>query len=342
MKWLSVFIVALGCSPAFAQFVQLKPSLAKDLAPFEPFLGVWEINDHWADGPTLHAIAEYKAVLGGEAVEIRTWVSDDGGPLYERYRALLRHDNGRFIIHTLSHDGSLTESAYTRDGDSFVTSWESDGTTVTDSISLADDNTMRWLVKTTNADSGDKSAALDGQWERRGDGERGRLLRDWEPAELEGELEILQPLMSSFRSTIEPPPRAGTKAFQRYEEFEPGPGGKSVWSRQVFKKDSEVDEYILLYGHNAGVASNEVRMFSQHMDFSQSGMIEGTWSQKSSSEAAGVLSVDWENEGRRWTLEYSAKTGSPLLLRNRAWINSENRWTRVSPGTELSRLPPSD
>ncbi len=291
------------------QPISKQPTLQGELKAFEPFLGVWEINDVWAWGSTVHAIAEYKAVLDGHAVEMRTWVSDDGKPLYERYRALLRIDDGKFAVHTLSHDGSLTKSQYTRDADSFVTSWEQGGTSVTDSISLIDPNSIRWLVKMTNADSGEKSVAMDGQWKRHKDEDLETMLNGWNPPKLAG---AFDPISASIGIYGFDGGLVGSEIA-----VEPGPAGLSV-----VRKDSG---YSCLSNYEA-ITYYSSSPFSMELFSSDGFTIGGSLHLERESEQRTALVHEWRIGSYRRLERILARSESGLTRSIQEWDSQKEAW----------------
>ncbi|MEM8962858.1 MAG: hypothetical protein AAGD38_15340, partial [Acidobacteriota bacterium] len=76
-------------------FVLLAPmtlgasQLHESVADLEPFLGTWELDATWSHGATVWSKAIYRPIVDGRFVEIKTWVSDNGGPVYLRYHSVL-------------------------------------------------------------------------------------------------------------------------------------------------------------------------------------------------------------------------------------------------------------
>ena len=102
--------LAGNISPAWAgegSGQELPPAFAA----LRPLVGyAWEIEATWSNGNALKARNEYRVGLNGNFVTADTFVSDAGGPEYQRYHSVFaRHPSraGVLQIHGFTYDGSV-------------------------------------------------------------------------------------------------------------------------------------------------------------------------------------------------------------------------------------------
>ena len=73
----------------------------------------------------MSARATYEPGVGGRFVEVRTFVSDNGGDVYQRYFVLLGHDEGGAeVAHTFKNDGSYSSSSIDVEDGVLISEWE--------------------------------------------------------------------------------------------------------------------------------------------------------------------------------------------------------------------------
>ncbi|MEM8835057.1 MAG: SRPBCC domain-containing protein [Planctomycetota bacterium] len=147
--------------------------LHESIEALEPLLGTWEIEATWSHGDTLRGYAVYESVLNGRFVVGRTWVRDNGGPVYERYVTTYGAGAEPGVIATSSatFDGSMAsasvETVETERGMSMRSEWSADpqGASVFAQSFTIDGEEARWLVKMASPGEPDVTM-MDGTWRR--------------------------------------------------------------------------------------------------------------------------------------------------------------------------------
>lgn len=221
-------------------------TLKGELAAFEPFLGVWEIQANWSTGEPLHAISSYTPTLDGAAVELRTWVKKPDGTYNERYHSVLRHEEGRGLVtRDLIYDGTLRESTYAMEGKTLRTQWTQDGVTIDDAITLENDNALNWQVGMDQDGSGEFKVIMNAQWERRTQAQLAERLSDYVPPQLTGRSAELAPLIGSWEINGS---WTDGRALVSRATHAPGPGGLGMVSHTyTIKPDgSQSQRYLTL------------------------------------------------------------------------------------------------
>jgi len=156
---------------ALASAGALAGELDESLALFEPMLGAWEINTSWHNGPTIWARAEYRPAVGGKFVEVKTWVSDDGGPVFMRYHTLIGPgtDAGRYDMTSFKHEGTVSDGELVLGEDGALHyEWEMGETTVIERLGLGENET-HWTVWMRQGQNGEQDEVLDGTWTKMDD-----------------------------------------------------------------------------------------------------------------------------------------------------------------------------
>ena len=176
----SVFSLALGFAllsgpSLFAAESEMDNSataerhLHERLAPLEGFLGTWELDAAWSSGAKLWSKAEYRPVLGGQFVEVKTWVRDGDGPVYLRYQSYLGIDaEGGVMARNFNHDGTTKNVDYKMpEPGTLVTEWSMGETSIRERYEPTSAETARWQVWMRPA-SGDAewTQVMDGTWKR--------------------------------------------------------------------------------------------------------------------------------------------------------------------------------
>ncbi len=147
---------------------------AQLVGPMERFngmLGTWQVEGTWSWGATLEATAVHTAGLNGHFMEIKTTVSDNGGPEYVRYTSTVYHDAAESTYRTFSrqHTGGAADAPWTpdvRDGrDVWTSGFDTDGASIREELSLTEDDTMLWVVEMKRGD-GPWLEALHAEWKR--------------------------------------------------------------------------------------------------------------------------------------------------------------------------------
>ena len=147
------------------------PSLSGDAEVYAPFLGTWEVEARWAWGATLSARATYEPGIGGRFVEVRTFVSDNGGDVYQRYFVLLGHDeDGGEVAHTFKSDGSYSASSISVEDGVLISEWMDGGSKIHDQLASIDADTQQWTVKMQPEGSDSWQTIMDATWRRVPDG----------------------------------------------------------------------------------------------------------------------------------------------------------------------------
>ncbi len=167
----SVLLLLLAAGrPAWGQ--QQEPVLTGELAAMSYFLGDWEIEATWSWGATLKGRNEYRVGLNGRFIEQRTIVSDNGGPMYERYRTVYAHDaESGFLAHGFSSDGSFktVDLAIETDEGGAVTAIQinneqPDGSVIRNRVERRDAASYGWIVHMRANEEEEWRPLIDGVW----------------------------------------------------------------------------------------------------------------------------------------------------------------------------------
>ncbi|MEM8995261.1 MAG: SRPBCC domain-containing protein, partial [Acidobacteriota bacterium] len=166
----SLPVLLLAATPAAAE--ESPPDLLHErLAVFEPYLGTWELDTTWSSGASVWSKAEYRPAVGGQFVEVKTWVSDGGGPAYLRYHSFLGMDaDGGVIARNFNHDGTTQSVDYEMpEAGVLVTEWSMGQGSIRERYAPSDDGTARWQVWMRPAAAGadaEWQQIMDGKWRR--------------------------------------------------------------------------------------------------------------------------------------------------------------------------------
>ena len=142
------------------------------IAKLQPWVGNWEINAEWTGGSKLWARNEYKVGLGGKFLIANTYVKDDDGKLYHRYKTIFTYSDKekKYVSHGFTADGTVqvVENEVTEiEGKPVITSsWEKDGTEVKQTVTMADADGYVWKVWTRPVDQEEWKQAMTGTWKR--------------------------------------------------------------------------------------------------------------------------------------------------------------------------------
>ena len=154
-------------------------TLAEGLRELEPFVGYrWEIETQWLDGTPLKGVNEYRAVMGGQFVEARTWASAPDGSMYQRYTTLFAYDKQSDTIRTFgfNHDGTTTQAqvAIANDpagGYPLLRSWwiadfGGQRVEIRQEVQMKDAESYAWKVWSAEPGSGTLNPMMNATWRR--------------------------------------------------------------------------------------------------------------------------------------------------------------------------------
>lgn len=160
--------VGLSLSVGTASAEDEVAGLHESLAAWESFLGTWEIDATWTGGNKLWSKGEYRPVMGGRFINIKTWVRDGDGPMYLRYESMLGAgaEDGTFTAHNFVHDGKYQTADYRLEDGALVTAWEMGGTKIRERLTPSSETETRWQVWMQPPGSEDWMPMMDGTWRK--------------------------------------------------------------------------------------------------------------------------------------------------------------------------------
>lgn len=246
-------------------------TLKGELAQFAPFLGIWEVDANWESGGSLYAISHFEPVLGGVAVELRTWVRREDGTLYERYRSIMRHEEGKGLVsYDLIHDGTMRRSEYELDGSALRTSWSTQTMRIKDSLRPVGRDALQWLVETSPEGENAYTTAMNAQWNRRTPDHLRSVLAGYTPTPLNGRTAELAPMVGKW--TLDAAWTDGRRT-QSEATHEPGPGGMSLVSNTYPSDNGGPRYHRYVYLSMPGDEPRSFRFFRFSYDGSMSEMV---------------------------------------------------------------------
>ena len=164
----SVPFVAAGAQQA-APPAQ-KPTADAALAILEPYIGgEWKAASKWSDGRPLNAREVFTWGIGKKFINVKTFVTPDNGPEYQRYEAMYGTKDGKLTSWNFTYDGSTDTAEWTVDGKKLSTATKqpaADGSeqTLHQSIELVEPHKFHWVVAIEK--NGLTQTIFDGHWVR--------------------------------------------------------------------------------------------------------------------------------------------------------------------------------
>jgi len=309
-------------------WAQPTDSLKGELAAFEPFLGVWELNSNWDSGEGLYAIGHYQSVLGGAAVELRAWVRNPDGTFYERYRSVLRHEQGKGLVsYDLIHDGTLRLSEYVMDGQTLRTEWSNTGNRVKDALTVDGPNVLRWEVQTAPANSDIFTTAINAQWQRRTPAHLQNVLANHTEQPLTGRTAELAPMVGSW--TLDATWADGRTTSSEATHV-PGPGGLSLVSHTYPSDNGGPRYHRYIYLTIPGDEPRSFRFFRFSYDGTMSEMVHRIKSATGQPLTIETLYAMPENISARQSLTMEDRNSMRWLFDTQP--SGQNEWSRRMDG----------
>jgi len=143
------------------------------LTAYAPFLGVWEIEDAWADGRPIRARNVYEVGIGGKFIEAHTVATDEQGKPYERYHTVIAWDEDKqtAVSYGFTFDGTVgvvpLKHAENADTPTFNAAWAAEGGKLRQRVSFdPSGDTYRWQVWFRPEGAEDWQQLMDGDWHR--------------------------------------------------------------------------------------------------------------------------------------------------------------------------------
>ena len=146
------------------------------LAALAPFIdGEWHFDGKWANGEPLKAREVFEWGLGKKFVTTRTWVINNNGDEYERYRSTFAVKDGKPVMYNFAYDGEssvdevkvsgkvidVRRSAKTPAGEMVIRQ----------EIELTEKDKFRWRVWLDR--DGESQQIIEGDWVRKAVGKEG-------------------------------------------------------------------------------------------------------------------------------------------------------------------------
>jgi hypothetical protein len=140
------------------------------LAALAPLIGgEWHFEGKWANGEPLKAREVFEWGLGKKFVNTRTWVTNNNGDEYERYRSTFAVKDGKPVMYNFAYDGEssvdevkvtgkvidVRRSARTPAGEMVIRQ----------EIELTEKDKFRWRVWLDR--DGESQQIIDGEWVRK-------------------------------------------------------------------------------------------------------------------------------------------------------------------------------
>ncbi len=135
------------------------------LDPLAQFLGTWTVEAEWSWGGTVKAINTFRPGIAGKFLEQSTHVSDNDGPMYERYRTVWSYnpEEDEIVAYSFDYEGNtniLPLKVEQIDGRTRIEArWSNDGTDLHQVNQMIDDDSYAWTVR------GKPSAEPDAKWQ---------------------------------------------------------------------------------------------------------------------------------------------------------------------------------
>ena len=201
-------LTMLLCAPVWASGGEEQRILDGMLSRLEPWLGTWQIEATWAGGGTVWSQVEYRPMLDGAFIEAVSYVSDNGGEVYQRYHSVMAAGDwaNQVIAHTFNNRGAYEQTVLSIEGDGIglvsTTAWGMDGTQIKERLELTSRDTMHWQVWMRNGnaadDAPDWAQIMDGTWHRV---EAAPVELD-PPTGLDSSLAMLTPLLGGWEAAV--------------------------------------------------------------------------------------------------------------------------------------------